>query len=67
MIFEILMGLGKSRCNFPSGTTQGYFRPKQNQKNKIKICLLTSFKGFLTLPNIPQHFPSVAQGPLTSS
>jgi hypothetical protein len=23
MIFQSLMGLGKSRCNVPSGTTQG--------------------------------------------
>jgi len=34
MIFQTLMGLGESRCDIPSGTTQGWFCPIFNVRQK---------------------------------
>ncbi len=45
MIFKSLIGLGKSRCDIPSGTTQRCFHPMRFE-NKQKIFV---FNGWGTL------------------
>jgi hypothetical protein len=43
MIFQSLMGVGKSRCDVLSGTTQGYFYPTLMLSDELPHTWLVSF------------------------
>jgi len=46
MIFQSLIGLGKSRCDFPSGTTQGCFHPQKNIFYSFVVINFITKKGY---------------------
>jgi hypothetical protein len=60
MIFQSLMGLGKSRCDIPSDTTQGLDNPPPNFKFQaffhsqvpIKILHVQKMLIFITLTTL---------------
>jgi hypothetical protein len=43
MIFQSLMGLRKSKCDVPNGTTQGWVCPLLNHRLRKKITLTINF------------------------